>query len=115
VRVGRAPRHYQVHGNGRDAVAFVVSKQPAASTIDVVRGVDRELAGIKSLLPPGAQVRKFYDQADIVGDHNLRPDFGRGESGRGLAHLPAIRDNPDWRAAVVNGCHLDFGSCAEDI
>jgi CzcA family heavy metal efflux pump len=68
VRVGRAPRHYQVHGNGRDAVAFVVSKQPAASTIDVVRGVDRELAGIKSLLPPGAQVRKFYDQADIVGE-----------------------------------------------
>ena len=66
VRSGRAPRHYQVHGNGLPAVAFFVSKQPNASTIDVVHGIDRKLAGLKTLLPPGAQVRKFYDQADIV-------------------------------------------------
>ncbi len=66
VRSGRAPRHYRVHGNGVPAVAFIVSKQPSASTIDVVRGVDRQLAGFKSLLPPGAQIKKFYDQADIV-------------------------------------------------
>ncbi|MGW8185970.1 MAG: efflux RND transporter permease subunit [Desulfobacterales bacterium] len=66
VRSGRAPRHYQVHGNGVTAVAFVVSKQPGASTIDVVRGIDSELAKLGTLLPPGAQVRKFYDQADIV-------------------------------------------------
>ena len=68
VRAGRAPRHYQVHGNGRNAVAFVVSKQPTASTLDVVRGIDRELAGMQNLLPTGAQIRKFYDQADIVGE-----------------------------------------------
>jgi CzcA family heavy metal efflux pump len=67
VHAGRVPRHYQVHGNGQIAVAFVVSKQPAASTIAVVRGVDRKLAEIKTLLPAGAQIRKFYDQADIVG------------------------------------------------
>jgi CzcA family heavy metal efflux pump len=66
VRSGRAPRHYQVHGNGLTAVAFIVSKQPDASTIDVVRGIDRVLAGSKTLLPPGAQVRKFYDQSDII-------------------------------------------------
>jgi len=66
VTSGRAPRHYRVHGNGRPAVAFVVSKQPGADTIDVVRGVDGELAALKSLLPAGAQIRKFYDQADIV-------------------------------------------------
>ena len=66
VRSGRAPRHYQVHGNGVTAIAFVVSKQPGASTIDVVRGIDSELAGLKTLLPPGAQVRKYYDQAEIV-------------------------------------------------
>ena len=66
VRSGRAPRHYQVHGNGLTAVAFIVSKQPNASTIDVVHGIDRELSALKTLLPPGAQVRKFYDQADIV-------------------------------------------------
>jgi CzcA family heavy metal efflux pump len=66
VRSGQAPRHYQVHGNGLPAVAFVVSKQITSSTINVVRGIDRELAEFKTLLPPGTQVRKFYDQADIV-------------------------------------------------
>jgi CzcA family heavy metal efflux pump len=66
VQSGRAPRHYQVHGNGFPAVAFIVSKQPHASTIGVVHSIDRELAGLKALLPPGSQVRKFYDQADIV-------------------------------------------------
>jgi CzcA family heavy metal efflux pump len=66
VRSGPAPRHYQVQGNGVPAVAFIVSKQPAASTIAVVRGIDRQLAELKEFLPPGAQVRKFYDQADIV-------------------------------------------------
>jgi len=66
VRSGRAPRHYQVHGNGLTAVAFIVSKQPDASTIEVVHGIGRELAGFKTFLPPGAQVRKFYDQAEIV-------------------------------------------------
>jgi CzcA family heavy metal efflux pump len=66
VRFGRAPRHYEVHGNGLPAVAFIVSKQPNASTIDVVHRIDRELDGLKALLPPGAQVRKFYDQADII-------------------------------------------------
>jgi len=66
VRPGRVPRHYTLHGNGLPAVSFVVFKQPDASTIDVVRGVDRELKELRTLLPPGAQVRKFYDQADIV-------------------------------------------------
>ncbi len=66
VAAGRAPRHYRVHGNGRPAVAFVVSKQPGASTLAVVRGVDRELAQVKSLLPTGSEVRKFYDQADLI-------------------------------------------------
>lgn len=66
VRSGRVPRHYQVHGNGLTAVAFIVSKQPNASTIDVVHGIDQELTGFKTLLPPDVQVRKFYDQSDIV-------------------------------------------------
>jgi CzcA family heavy metal efflux pump len=68
VRSGRAPRHYEVQGNGVPAVAFAISKQPAASTIAVVRGIDEELARVRTLLPPGASIRKFYDQADIVSE-----------------------------------------------
>jgi len=66
VRTGRVPRHYEVQGNGVPAVSFIVFKQPAANTIKVVRGIDGKLAELKALLPAGAEVRKFYDQADIV-------------------------------------------------
>lgn len=66
VRSGRVPRHYVVHGNGLPAVAFVVFKQSNASTIDVVHGIDRKMKELRTLLPPGVQARKFYDQSDIV-------------------------------------------------
>ena len=66
VRRGRVPKHYRIHGNGVPAVAFLVSKQPAANTIDVAGRVDRELESLSRLLPQGAKIRKFYDQSEIV-------------------------------------------------
>ncbi|MCB2153848.1 efflux RND transporter permease subunit [bacterium] len=68
VRASTVPRHYSVHGNAVPAVAFIVSKSPSASTIAVVRGVDKELEQLHSVLPPGATIQKFYDQADIVSE-----------------------------------------------
>lgn len=66
VRSGRAPRHYDVRANAMPAVAFTVSKQPAADTPAVVRSVDDELSRLGALLPAGTSIRKFYDQAEIV-------------------------------------------------
>jgi len=63
---GRAPRHYTVHGDAVPAVAFIVRKIPGASTINVVRGVDDALTHLRQLLPSGAQVKKFYDQSEII-------------------------------------------------
>ncbi len=63
---GHAPRHYTVHGDARPAVAMIVRKQPGASTIRVVRGVDDALASLTSLLPAGVRVKKFYDQSEII-------------------------------------------------
>ncbi|VAW41402.1 Cobalt-zinc-cadmium resistance protein CzcA; Cation efflux system protein CusA, partial [hydrothermal vent metagenome] len=65
---GRVSRHYQVHGNGLPAVAFMVFKQPSANTIDVVHGIDQKLARLKALLPAGAKIRKYYNQADIISE-----------------------------------------------
>jgi multidrug efflux pump subunit AcrB len=66
ISEGPAPRHYTVNGNGRAAVAVAISKQPGASTIRVVQNIDRQWIDLKPLLPPGATVRKYYDQADII-------------------------------------------------
>ncbi len=66
IHEGRAPRHYVVHGDGVPAVALVVHKQPGASTVNVVSNVDKELAGLRRLLPAGSSVKKFYDQSEII-------------------------------------------------
>ena len=66
VREGWAPRHYVVHGDGVPSVAVIIRKQPGASTIDVVRNVDKALSHLKSLIPPGTSVKKFYDQSEMI-------------------------------------------------
>jgi len=63
---GRAPRHYVVHGDGVPAVAILVRKQPGASTIRVVSGVDDALTHLRNLLPADAHIKKFYDQSEII-------------------------------------------------
>lgn len=66
VRAGDEPRHDAIRGDGRPAVAVVVSKQPGAGTGRVVAAVDRALQDLSSLLPPGTTVRKVYDQSEIL-------------------------------------------------
>ncbi len=66
VEKGWAARHYSLHGNGVPAVSFAVFKQPDASTIRVVRGIDRVLDEAGEILPAGTRVRKYYDQSDII-------------------------------------------------
>ncbi len=66
VGAGRAPRHSEVRADNRPAVALMVRKQPGASTIEVVDGVRRELERLRGVLPAGAQVRQFYDQAEVL-------------------------------------------------
>ena len=66
VLEGLAPKHYTVHGDAVPAVAMIVRKQPGASTIRVVNGVDAALTQLKSILPAGARVKKFYDQSEII-------------------------------------------------
>ncbi len=66
VHEGRAPRHYEVRGNGVPGVAILVRKQPGANTVDVVRHVDDLLDELRSLLPPGTRIRKFYDQSEVI-------------------------------------------------
>jgi CzcA family heavy metal efflux pump len=67
VKDWRAPRHYSVYGNGEPAVAFFILKQPGASTLKVAGTAGRAVEKLKALLPPGAQIHKFYDQSEMIG------------------------------------------------
>ena len=43
-------------------------KQSGASTIQVVRDLDSAVTGLGTLFPPGANVKKFYDQSEIIAE-----------------------------------------------
>ncbi len=62
---GTLPRRYVLTSDRLPAVALTIQKQPAASTLEVSRAVDAALGRIP--LPPGASLKKFYDQAEIIG------------------------------------------------
>lgn len=53
-------------GGGRDAVLMNIVRQPEGNTLEVARGVDQELAGMRSSLPKDVQITPFYDQSKIV-------------------------------------------------
>ena len=68
VFYGSLPEHYLIRSNGRPAVAVVIQKSTGYSTTALVKKVDERMAELRGLLPPGAQVQKFYDQSEILGE-----------------------------------------------
>src|SRR5439155_512287 len=69
--IGSARDTYQiqtnvVHVNGRRQVYIPVYRQPGANTIEVVEGVKRALANIKSRIPSGIDLRVIFDQSIYV-------------------------------------------------
>ncbi len=63
---GALPEHYLVRSGNKPAVALMVQKTEGAGSIAVARSVEKALAGLKTLLPAGTQIRKFYDQSEIL-------------------------------------------------
>ncbi len=100
VRAGRAPRHYIVHGNGIPAVALIIRKQTGASTSRVVARVEKAMARLRTLLPAGTTVKKFYDQSEIIRE-------SQGEIvrdlliGTGLAILILFFFLAAWRPTLI--------------
>ena len=66
ISSGYLPEHYIVQSNNRPAVAINIQKQDGYSTLKVAKEVDQEIKQLKSLLPPGSEIRKFYDQSEIL-------------------------------------------------
>ncbi len=69
--IGSAKDTYQiqtnvVHVNGRRQVYIPIYRQPGANTIEVVEGVKRALANIKTRIPPGIDLRVIFDQSIYV-------------------------------------------------
>jgi CzcA family heavy metal efflux pump len=97
---GAPDRTSLVTGNGRDAVAVSVSKQPEANIIAVRTGVEAALAEATRTLPSGLHLVKTYDLAEFVSSSiaNVRDAILIGGV---LAVLVLFLFLRDWRITLA--------------
>src|ERR1700744_5691673 len=66
VEPSTMPVYTAVRSNGKPAVLLNITRQPSGNTVAVARGVEAEMAQLKSKLPPGVHLEAFYDQSELV-------------------------------------------------
>ena len=52
--------------NGKPAVLLNIARQPGSNTVSVADGVAKEVAYLRTKLPPGVKLEPFYDQSELV-------------------------------------------------
>lgn len=66
VEVGPEDKRTELRANGQSAVGIGIAKQSRANTLDVTRGVRKELAKIQSTLPKDIEVVVSYDSSLFI-------------------------------------------------
>lgn len=96
------PVYTVVTADGKPAVLMNVYRQPNSNTVDVANAVHREIANLKYSLPPGVNIRPFYDQSELVNDaiHSVRDAILLGLI---LASLIMVLFLRDWGTSLVAG------------
>ncbi|HEV2323134.1 MAG TPA: efflux RND transporter permease subunit [Terracidiphilus sp.] len=60
------PVYTTVTANGKPAVLLNIARQPSSNTVAVADGVAKEVAYLRTKLPPGVKFEPFYDQSELV-------------------------------------------------
>ncbi len=96
------PVYTVVTANGKPAVLLNIYRQPNSNTVDVATAVHAEIANLKKGLPPGVDVRPFYDQSELVIESiaSVRDAILLGLI---LASLIMVLFLRDWGTSLVAG------------
>lgn len=102
VQPGVKPVYTIVSANGKPAVLININRQPESNSVQVADEVHNMIEEIKKTLPPGIDVRPFYDQSIIVGDSikSVRDAILLGVI---LASIILVIFLRDWGTSVVAG------------
>ena len=102
VAPSAAPAYTIVTANGKPAVLVSVSRQPDSNTVEVANEVHREIESIRPNLPPGIDLRIFYDQSNIVRESigSVRDAIIIGLILSGMIIWLFLRD---WGTALMTG------------
>jgi len=66
VRIGSKFRREDGSHNAQEAVYVTVEKQYGGDTLTAIRNIKEALAGLERDLPPGVEVKPFYDQSQLI-------------------------------------------------
>ena len=102
VKPGVRPVYTVVTANGRPAVLLNINRQPESNTLKVADEVHAEIASIRKSLPPGVQLRPFYDQSEIV-DESIKSVRDAILLGLVLASVIMVLFLSDWGTSIVAG------------
>ena len=96
------PLYTIVTANGKPAVLLNINRQPESNTVEVADEVHAEVERIRKSLPPGVEIRPFYDQSDIV-SQSIRSVRDAILIGLILASIILVIFLHDWGTALVAG------------
>jgi CzcA family heavy metal efflux pump len=102
VEAAVKPVYTIVTAGGKPAVLLNINRQPESNTMAVATEVHAEIDRLQKSLPPGIQVRPFYDQSIIVSDSikSVRDAILLGVL---LASIILVVFLRDWGTSVVAG------------
>jgi len=102
VAPGVKPLYTIVTANGKPAVLLNINRQPDSNTMDVANEVHAEVERIRKSLPPGIEIRPFYDQSIIVSD-SIKSVRDAILLGLILASIILVVFLRDWGTSIVAG------------
>ncbi len=66
IEIGERRDYIKINANGENVPLIAVLKQPNANLIQVADAVKKQLTEIKRVLPPGVELKPYYNQEDFV-------------------------------------------------
>jgi CzcA family heavy metal efflux pump len=102
IAPGVKPVYTIVNANGKPAILLNVNRQPDSNTVQVADEVHAEVDRIRQSLPPGIELRPFYDQSIIVGE-SIKSVRDAILLGLILASIILVVFLRDWGTSVVAG------------
>lgn len=102
VESGVKPVYTIITANGKPAVLINITRQPESNTLQVATEIHAEIEQIRKSLPPGIEVRPFYDQSLIVSD-SIKSVRDAILLGLILASLILVIFLRDWGTSLVAG------------
>ena len=96
------PVYTVVTANTKPAVLLNINRQPDSNTVTVANGIHAEIENIRKDLPPGIDLRPFYDQSLIVNE-SITSVRDAILIGLVLASLIMVLFLRDWGTSLVAG------------